>query len=541
MGPCVTRAAARGPGGTAGVSSRGTARAIVPVVTDLDSPPPVEPLDPAIVVGLGEPGAYPGDPSASAGMAHLQTHLSHVFLTGERAYKLRKAVSFDFVDFSRRAERNADCLRELRLNRRLAPDVYLGLAPLRVGPGGVRVGPLSDEPTAPSVEHCVVMRRLPEGRDALSLLQGGRLRADQVAAVAQLIARFHGAHRLAPPPFSSGEWRARVEAPVRESFGELARSSPGPGRAAPGALAARRAARFTREAWPRFERRRARGRIVDGHGDLHLQHVWFETDASPPLPIDCLEFRDDYRCVDAASDVAFLAMDLTYRGRSDLAERFLADYAAHSDDFDLYGVVDYFIGYRAAVRAKVAALAAGDPGLSRDQRCGAARSARAHVALAARALEPRGGGRLCVVSGGPVAGRRRAALALAERTGGVLISAAGVRRRLGRPGSAPPGAAGETDLRAAEQALYRALCERADPVVGSGRVAILEAPFARAEQRAAVLAWARERGVRPLLLEVGRSARAPLGDGWPAPDRACVSPDRDGLEDAARRLGGGAA
>ena len=88
---------------------------------------------------------------------------------------------------------------------------------------------------------------------------------------------------------------------------------------------------------------------MDGHGDLHLQHVWFETDASEPLVIDCLEFDAGLRRIDAAADIAFAAMDLAYRGRDDLAERFLRVYASERDDFDLYGVVDYFIGYRAAV------------------------------------------------------------------------------------------------------------------------------------------------------------------------------------------------
>ena len=135
----------------------------------------------------------------------------------------------------------------------------------------------------------------------------------------------------------------------------------------------------------RFERRQRDGRAVDGHGDLHLQHVG-RAGRRGSIAIDCLEFSESLRWIDAAADVAFLAMDLRYRGANPLAERFLRTYARESDDFDLYAVVDYFIAYRAGVRAKVAALAARDDAIPADQRERAVQSAVRHVALAAEAL-----------------------------------------------------------------------------------------------------------------------------------------------------------
>jgi aminoglycoside phosphotransferase family enzyme len=143
------------------------------VVQAGDAPAAIEPLDAGLVDFLATPAAYPDDPSAARGVSHLQTHLSHVFLTGERVYKLHKAVRFGFVDFSTRAERSADSLRELHLNRRLAPDVYLGIASLERERGGFRLGTLCERlapDAARSAEHLVVMRRLPDERDALSLL-----------------------------------------------------------------------------------------------------------------------------------------------------------------------------------------------------------------------------------------------------------------------------------------------------------------------------------------------------------------------------------
>ncbi|HEX5064575.1 MAG TPA: hypothetical protein VFY49_00540, partial [Myxococcota bacterium] len=132
--------------------------------------------------------AYPHDPSARE-ILHIQTHLSHVFLSDERVYKFRKPVDLGFVRFASREARNGDCLREVALNRRLAPDVYLGVAPLEQEGGKVRVGEPADGLASPSLEHCVVMRRLPEGRDAASLLASGALEAAQVDRIARTFAR----------------------------------------------------------------------------------------------------------------------------------------------------------------------------------------------------------------------------------------------------------------------------------------------------------------------------------------------------------------
>ena len=139
----------------------------------------LEPIPRDLPSSLCDPAAYPGDPSAAAGVQRIQTHISDVFMTADRVYKLRKAVDLGFVRFATRAERNADCLRELELNRRLAADVYLGVAPVFREPSGFRVGAPGEAIAATDREHCVVMRRLPDGRDALSLLEaeGPRLYA----------------------------------------------------------------------------------------------------------------------------------------------------------------------------------------------------------------------------------------------------------------------------------------------------------------------------------------------------------------------------
>jgi aminoglycoside phosphotransferase family enzyme/predicted kinase len=448
-----------------------------------------EPLDPGVVAALREPAAYPGDPSAEQGVEWIQTHLSHVFLTGRRVYKLRKAVDLGFVCFATRAERNADCLREVALNRRLAPDVYLGVAPIEAAPAGARVGALAEGLAGPG-EHCVVMRRLPAGRDALALLQRGALPPEALDRVAERVAEFHARHGLGvPAPFSPEEWLARCTRPVEDNFALLA---DGAGSLFPRDVLERAqgAARaFSAARAGHFEARRRAGRAVDGHGDLHLQHVWFETDGAEPIFVDCIEFNEGLRRIDEAAEVAFLAMDLRYRGAEGLAARFLRRYARASDDFDLYSVVDYFVSYRAAVRAKVASVAARDAGIDAGQRARAAESTLRHLELAARALAPGAGGAIVAVGGVVGSGKSTVAEALADRVGGVVVSSDRVRKR--EAGLAPTeraAAAPDRGIYTPEwtDRVYAGLVARAAPVVASGRVAILDATFAsRARRRRA--------------------------------------------------------
>jgi aminoglycoside phosphotransferase family enzyme/predicted kinase len=413
-------------------------------------------------------------------------------------------------------------------------------------------------------EHCVVMRRLPEGRDALSGLAAGWLDGERLDAVARVIAAFHAAHGLgAPAPFTPDAWRERILAPVRECFRVIETAELGAGPAELGRASEARAHEFLGEHWRWFEARLARGRIVDGHGDLHLQHVWFETPASEPIAIDCLEFRDDYRQIDRASEVAFLAMDLAHRGRADLAEHFLASYAAHTDDFDLYRVVDWFLGYRAAVRAKVAALAARDAAIPAAQRERARESALAHLDLTARALERRPRGPLVALCGVIGTGKSSVAARLAQRLRGVAISSDRVRKQLaGLSPTDRSGARPGAGLYAPErtQQVYAALCEGALAIVESGRAALLDATHARAELRAALRRFAEREQLRVFLVETSAGADTVLErlrrrsaegrdpsdagpelyaesvaryeppDEWPAAERARVETDRGDLE-----------
>ncbi len=430
-----------------------------------------------------------------------------MYLTGERAWKLRKAVQLGFVDFSTRAERNADCAREILLNRRLAPDVYLGVAPVETRDGGFRIGRIV-EPATPAVladeprEHVVAMRRLPAGRDALSLVERGVLRARHIDAIAERLAHFHAAHGLgAPAPFDAATWLDRMREPVLENLRLL---DPVAGQLVPRSLLARvrgRTLAALDELAPVFEARRRAGRAVDGHGDVHLEHVWFEQEASAPIFVDCIEFREDWRRIDAAAEVAFPAMDLRYRNRPRFAARLLRGYAAASDDFDLYRVIDYFVSYRAAVRAKVAALAAADSDIAPAQREAAGKSARRHLSLADRALRPPSRGALVLMTGLVGSGKSSAAGGLADAVEGVVIASDRVRKHLhGLAPEAQRGAEQGLYDDDAKEKVYAALLARAEPVTASGRIAILDATYGLERHRRTAIEWARARQLAPTII-----------------------------------------
>ena len=181
------------------------------------------PLQGGALAALMDPRAYDEGPPTQS-VEWIQTHLSHVFLTRSRVYKFRKPVDLGFAQLSTRAQRNEDCLREVALNRRLAADVYLGVAPFLATRDGARIGEPREHLTAgaPTPEHCVVMRRLPAGRDAASLLARNELTPAHLDRVASAIARFHEKNALASAGlFSESEWLAYCTQPVEGNFSAL--------------------------------------------------------------------------------------------------------------------------------------------------------------------------------------------------------------------------------------------------------------------------------------------------------------------------------
>ncbi|MFC4944928.1 AAA family ATPase [Pseudonocardia sp. GCM10023141] len=398
-----------------------------------------------------------------------ETHIGTVFLVGDRAYKMKKPVRTAFLDFSTPALRLAACRREIELNRRLAPDVYLGTSDLMPGSGDV--GP---------VEHFVVMRRMPAQRCLAALIGAGEPVGDALRALARQLAVFHAAADRGPAVAADGT----AAALRRRWVANLAELAPFAGTVLDAAVLHAievAALRFVDGRGPLLADRLARSRIVDGHGDLVAADVFCLDDG--PRALDCLEFDDHLRHVDGLDDVAFLAMDLEHLGRADLATQFLDDYVEFSGDDAPTALRHHFIAYRAVVRAKVACLrhAQGD--------AGAAETAVAYAGLALRHLQC-GAVRLALVGGLPGTGKTTLGGALADRFGAVLISSDRLRKEVaGIDPDTPATAAYGEGLYAPERidATYAELLDRAALLLGRGESVVLDASWTAQRHRDAAV------------------------------------------------------
>jgi len=452
----------------------------------------------------------PLDPSASRGVEWIETHISIVLLTAERVYKFRKPVRLAFLSFETREQRNADCAAEVALNRRISPAVYLGVAPLLGGdPDGdpTEIGEIVEpEAIDPALEYCTVMQRLAPGRDAKSLLERGELGGAHIDRVVERLADFHDRVCLGrPAPLPLTVFMEGLRDPIERSI-DLARAWPADriARERVDRLGERFSAVIDERAQALAERHE-RGRIVDGHGDLHLEHVWFDQTLDSPQIIDCLEFDDRLRGIDVAADLAFFAMDLEYRGAFSLAQHFLARYAERTDDFHLFEVVDLHLAHRSLVRGTVAALTASGAGADARRREAAWGSAIRHFELADRLLEgPRRGG--CVVLCGTVGcGKSTVGEALARTLDATLLSSDRTRKHVaGRDPTQrfDPSRKAEVYSEAGRDSVYEALFERAASVVGSGRPVVLDATFSSRVQRKRARDFASRTGTRCVLLEI---------------------------------------
>ncbi len=460
-----------------------------------------------MVAALRDPEAYAHRP---ARVEHVQTHISHVFLADRYVYKLKKAVRLPFVDASSVARRRRLCEDEVRLNRRLAPDVYLGVVPVMRRPDGRIVvgGP------GRVLDHVVWMRRLPEDRMLVRLLAAGGVEPSAMVELATIIRRFHeraasgpAVAKHASPPMLRRTW-TRTVALVQPLVGH------GLSPAAVGVLADF-GAWFLERRRDRFAARLASHRIRDGHGDLHAEHVCLVDRPVPALPphpplapgiqvFDCLEFSAALRSVDVASEIAFLAMDLEHRGHPELARVFVDAYVAESGDEALRGVLPWYVAYRACVRAGVATITSGETEVAAEQREREVARARRYVALALRHAWNADGPVLLACCGRSGTGKSTVATALAEALGGTHVSS-DVLRRAAHPAAAGARYGEALYSRASRDRIYDALVDRAAGELAAGRSVVADATFLRRGDRERLRRIAAVAG-RPLLFLECRAA-----------------------------------
>jgi aminoglycoside phosphotransferase family enzyme len=372
------------------------------------------------------------------GFVLIETHISRVYLRGEHVYKTKRAVNFGFLDFGTLAARKAACDAEVELNRRLARDVYLGVVAIVGEPGAaLRFVPASDVDPQEVLEWAVHMKRLDEGQRADALLTQGQLARADLEAVARLLADFHRAARADAHTAAFGE-AAVIQGNVDENFAQVEATIADHLSESERAELEDFQRRFLTTHAALFARRVREGRVRDGHGDLRLEHVYREQDGY--VVLDCIEFNERFRFADVCADLAFLAMDLRYHDRVELAEYFVSSYACASGDYELYALLDFYESYRAMVRAKVTSFLAEDGEVQAATRERARHEARRYYLLALsaarRSVRP---SRMVIVAGLVASGKSTLAEALAAELAVPLLSADCTRKELLGMASREPG------------------------------------------------------------------------------------------------------
>lgn len=436
-----------------------------------------------VATGRTDAGAQPGavraavartaDVSADS-VQTRETHISLLFLTTERAYKLKKPLVLDFLDYGTAARRREMCAEEVRLNARLAPDIYLGLAALCPAEDGLRLAGVDD---AAAVDYMVEMRLYDEDQTLAAVVRRGEADDGQVEAVGRRLARFHDECEAAPREHGA----LAVLDGVQRNLRELTAQLPEPADRDRAFLLGRFMEAFVSARTDELDARARHGRVRDCHGDLRAEHVVLR----PQLSIvDCVEFDPGLRTLDVADDLAFLVMDLTRLGAEPLATGLLAAYRAAGGDCADDALIAFFAIHRALVRAKVQFVRAAQHPAASAVRTAAVTKGNAFLALAERFAWRARGPAVMVVCGVPACGKSYLARAVADAAGFPVLSADVVRKELA--GLRPRERAPEEVYRPAfNRRTYAELGRRAAAQVNAGSSVLVDATFRRAEDRAA--------------------------------------------------------
>ena len=403
--------------------------------------------------GVSAPGVSP--PGAPARL--VETHTSVLVFLGDRVYKVKKPADLGFLDFRSREARREACAAEVALNRRLAPDVYLGVADV-TGPDGELC------------DHMVVMRRLPAERRLATLVRSGAGVTGELRDVARLIASFHSRCETSEEITAAGGEQV-LRGLWDEGVAGVAPFRDGPLTGAVVDEIERLAARYLDGRAPLLRERQRAGLVRDGHGDLLAEDVFCLDDG--PRVLDCLEFDQRLRVGDVLGDVAFLAMDLERLGRPDLASAFMTAYREFSGETHPRSLEHFYVAYRAFVRCKVACVRHAQG--AADQ----AEQARSLAALALSRLR-RGRVRLILVGGLPASGKSTLAAGLSAAEDWTVLRSDVIRKELaGLPATAsaaaPPGEGIYTP--GASAALYEEMIRRAGVALERGETVVLDASW----------------------------------------------------------------
>ena len=430
----------------------------------------------------------------------LETHISWVILTGPYAYKIKKPVNLGFLDFSTLAQRQHFCKEELRLNRRLAPDIYLDVILIRGTADSPHFGGTGD-----IIDYAVKMRQFPQAAQLDRLLQQDKLPSEYLDAIAEVVAQFHDNIEKAGATSQYGE-PAQVWQPVAENFAQIRE------RETRTALLKQLA---TLHDWslsnferlkPVFSQRKHDGFVRECHGDLHLRNIaWFE---DKPLIFDCIEFNPDLRWIDVISDLTFLFMDLIDRAQPALAYRLLNRYLTHTGDYAGLAVLPFYFIYRAMVRAKVNSIRLSQADVSTDERATDEKEFAGYLQLAS-AFSSRPKPVLMITWGLSASGKTSISDGLLEVMGAIRIRSDVERKRLAGIDfmtRAKAELAQGIYTPEMNQRTYAYLLDQARAILDAGFSVIVDAAFLDAQRRAPFAQLAREMQIPFVILQCVASA-----------------------------------
>jgi hypothetical protein len=322
-----------------------------------------------VVEALMKPEAY----DEETGKIELtQTHISFVFLTRNFVYKVKKAVDLGFLDFTTLEKRRFFCKKELELNRRLCEGMYLEVVPIN------KSNIIKIKGEGKPIEYAVKMKRMPQEKMMNKLLEGNKVDNKLIDEIAKIIAKFHSKAETNKRISKFGSlviietnWKENFEQ-TREFVGKTISMKDFK-------LIREKIDDFMKRNMSLFEKRIAKDRVRDCHGDIHSGNI-FVTDRI--YIFDAIEFNERFRYSDVASDIAFLAMDLDFKGRTDLSSFFVEKYVKYSGDQELTKLLPFYKCYRAYVRGKVISFKLQDPNVGSEEKGAAMKEAKAYFKLA---------------------------------------------------------------------------------------------------------------------------------------------------------------